>query len=433
MSISQLALSLTPLAEAIMSYLLFEAFLVRREKCTPWRVLLGVMLLAIAITACNYFFIYEFTNFFITVFITICMSFFCYRGFIGMRVVACALAFLISLSFEVVVLNMITVGFGITAQTVVHSTAYQILGIIVSKALGLVTCNAIRVYRKRSSLKPTNAYWALFVVLFGTVTLTTFLLFRLLYALHTTTYNTVAAICAIGLFAAAFAALFLYEHLSRQSQVILRQAQAEQQLRTQVKQLDHILSSQETLRRFRHDFDNLLTAVRGFLAQHDEDSALAYMDRLEARVQATGSMVYTGNTVLDAILSSKKSLAESKSIPFHTDIKIAAQLPLSAEDMCVIFGNALDNAIEACERVSDRAPDISVSIIQHEAILFCEIENTRPPVINDDLSTTKGDALNHGMGLRNITDVLAHYGGTATINTEGENFVLSFTLPMTTS
>lgn len=66
----------------------------------------------------------------------------------------------------------------------------------------------------------------------------------------------------------------------------------------------------------------------------------------------TDKVVDTGNPALDAIISAKQAVVAQKGIAFHYQLQIPKQLPIAPEDICVIFGNALDNAIEACEHVT---------------------------------------------------------------------------------
>ena len=135
-------------------------------------------------------------------------------------------------------------------------------------------------------------------------------------------------------------------------------------------------------------------------------------------------IIDTGNTAFDAIISAKKVLAESKNIDFALKIQIPEKLQVDAVDLCVIFGNALDNAIEACEKLETQKI-INVSAIYDDNQLICKITNTAL-TSTSDLQTTKSDKENHGFGLDNIKQALSKYNHVVKIEHADNEFVLSF-------
>lgn len=137
----------------------------------------------------------------------------------------------------------------------------------------------------------------------------------------------------------------------------------------------------------------------------------------------------TGNNALDAILSAKQSLAESKGIAFRTHLRIQERLPIAPEDLAIIFGNALDNAIEACDRLPEGAEKRITLVLQQDAtMLLCRITNTAPEKKNVLLATSKADKANHGFGVQNIREALDKYEATVTFSQEGTLFHFSFML-----
>ena len=118
-------------------------------------------------------------------------------------------------------------------------------------------------------------------------------------------------------------------------------------------------------------------------------------------------MIETGNTALDAILSTKIAIAKSKGIYVTTKIQIPEDIAIEPIDMCIIFGNALDNAIEACERSKINKRRISVTIICRDEAVLCKVVNTASKSETIALGTSKRDKRNHGFGLGNIKTALA--------------------------
>ena len=249
------------------------------------------------------------------------------------------------------------------------------------------------------------------------------------YELKDIHFDNLVLLSSGGLFFSIFFALYLYEHMAEQNQIIREQEQFEQQMNSQLKHMDEIVLQQNELRRFKHDINNQIVALESYFESGDLEGGRRHMAALSQQFRATGATINTGNNALDAILSTKKSLAESKGIVFHTELRIQKSLPLDAKDLCVIFGNALDNAIEACNRLPENTEKrIDLLLMQDAHSLFCALTNTAPAKNDRIFTTSKADKTNHGFGLQNIRDALANYGAEPVIEQEGETFSLSFNI-----
>ena len=78
-------------------------------------------------------------------------------------------------------------------------------------------------------------------------------------------------------------------------------------MESQLKHLDDILAKQNELRSFKHDISNKMTALEGYLEAGDTHGALTFMRTLTHRLETIAPMLDTGNTALDATLSTKKN------------------------------------------------------------------------------------------------------------------------------
>ena len=199
----------------------------------------------------------------------------------------------------------------------------------------------------------------------------------------------------------------------------------EQQISSQSKHIDEILVMQKQIKKFRHDSSHHFTALKYFFANNQNQDGLSYIEKINSDLENT-EIVDTGNTAFDAIISTKKALAESKNIKFTLQIQIPEKLKVDAVDLCVVFGNSLDNAIEACEKLENQRM-INVSAIYDDCQLICKITNTAA-LSTTDLQTTKDDKENHGFGLENIKQALSKYNHVLKIDQSDNNFVLSFVI-----
>lgn len=415
-------------SEALMFFLLFEAFLRRRKDFYFLYYIVGIIGVTIALIICNHFLMYTLLNI-LGMIVVASIASTLYKGRIYTKVIAIIIGIFISGICETFILYIETLVFKTSVTNIIYISEYRLLGVILSKTLGIAICNAIRVKLKTRQLMLKPVYWFLFLLLFINAVIVAFLFFRMNFELGDLYYEKLSISSLIGLFFSTFFALYLYEHMAEQNQIIREQEQFEQQMNSQLKHMDEIILQQNELRRFKHDINNQIVALESYFESGDLEGGRRHMAALSQQFRATGATINTGNNALDAILSTKKSLAESKGIVFHTELRIQKSLPLDAKDLCVIFGNALDNAIEACNRLPEHAEKrIDLLLVQDAHALFCTLSNTAPANNDRRFTTSKADTINHGFGLQNIRDALANYGAEMVIEQEGETFSLSFNI-----
>ena len=418
---------LTGILGAIMMFMLLETFCVKRENVPMWGYGLGIVALAVLFNFSNQVFQSGILN---AVFMSASIFgvSFLYKGQIKVKAVISVLGFLFLGVIEIIVLFIITLVFGITVAEVVNNPANRLLGVIASKTITFVIVNVIRLKYKRNKIQIGSSYWALFFLMFANSIIAVFLIFKLSYEREATYMYNLSVLCSFGLLFSTIFALYLYEHLAQQAQIISEQQQFEQHLKSQIKHLDEILVTQKQIKTFRHDFSNQLIALTGYFRNHDHEGGLEYIKNLNDSFKMEEGPIETGNTALDAIVSSKKAIAESKNIRFTYQIQIPVKMNVDPIDICVIFGNALDNAIEACERVQETDRSITLTIIGKDASIFCKIVNSAVKQKIHLLKTSKTDQKNHGFGLQNIRTALEKYNSEPTIDYTDTEFTLKFVL-----
>ncbi len=205
----------------------------------------------------------------------------------------------------------------------------------------------------------------------------------------------------------------------------------ERELEEQAAHYVALADANKELSRFKHDFKNLRIGITKALTSGDCEMAIEMMETVQNDfVQATDNIVKynTGNGIVDAILSEKqkKATASNTLITFNG---IIPQTGFSPTDLCVIFGNTLDNAIEACENISGSENKIiSVSVTCTNGFIFISITNPvseKVVIHNNHIETTKKDRTSHGFGLYSLQKVAKKYGGEMCITSEDHTFILT--------
>lgn len=205
----------------------------------------------------------------------------------------------------------------------------------------------------------------------------------------------------------------------------------------ELRHFEQYKEAQEETRRFRHDTLNNLMAIQMLQNEGKSEEAKQYVDELLGRIQTLSPKVVTGCDMLDCIITSKLERMEQSKISFATDGVMDYGLDMSSVDICTVFANALDNAIEACEKVADNR-SIVMKIKRTNAFYCVTIENS---MVEDTVAkhmaftehsrfTTKKNRELHGYGLSNIQKAVKRYNGETSVEIKDNIFVLTILLPV---
>lgn len=425
MIIYTIANLLTGFIEALMMFMLCEAFFKRKPGMPLWAYVLGVLAITVIIDTSNIVFSYSILN----GAIMICAFFaltFLYVTKPAIGIIIAVLNNAIAVTFEMVTMYTIILVFNITVTEAIDIPEYKLLGIILSKMLALIATNILRLKYKNRTVHNSASYWLMFFLTFVTSAATVLLIFELTYRTEKAKMYNFSVICSYGLLFSAFFVLYLYEHLSKQEETIRVQQQYEQNLKMELRHFDEMAVAQRQLKKFKHDFKNYVIGLGAYIDQNNVPGASEYLDSMKEKFAPGNTIIETGNPALDAMLSTKKAVADSKNIDFNTRIQIPENLNINSADLCVIFGNALDNAIEACERTKRADAVIDLDITYNANVLYCKIINTSLLPEENKRKTAKTDKFNHGFGLENIKTALSKYHSEPAITHIGDTFTLSF-------
>ena len=412
--------------EAIMSVMFINGFAEDKKRPFSFYLFMGLALITL-MTLSNILLNTQLLN------IVIVMTMFMAAGFILTKklklsaILAVVLVFVI-LTAEVVVLFSITYLTEATAEQITNGEKYRILGSILSKLLAFGVLKLISLKGKSNrTFNIKTSYWILFVLIFSISTLAIYLLFVFQYnAAGPTPYDDMAVWCSLGLLYNMFFSLFLYERIIKQSDAEREYEIQRERVLSQEKHLSAMLDAQTELKKFRHDIANHFISIRAFFENNDYTAGVQYMDKLDNMAMFDDNDLKTGNTALDAIINYKKQIAENRGIEFIVDARIPENIFVAPIDICTIFGNALDNCIEACELVADGKKKIKVSIIYENDSITCKIINSAVKKDKKFLATTKKDKTHHGFGIQNIKTALGKYKNVCRFTQDKEEFTLFF-------
>jgi two-component system, LytTR family, sensor histidine kinase AgrC len=163
----------------------------------------------------------------------------------------------------------------------------------------------------------------------------------------------------------------------------------------------------------RHDIKNQLISIRTFVEDNNNDRALDYISDIIKEIDLTKKLIFTKNDMFNAIIDNKFSKANSKGIKTSFMIYHELEKQIDDADINILFGNLLDNAIEACGNLVGEK-EIQLLIEKKRDYILIQVKNTiEKSVLQDNpkLLTSKVDKFNHGMGIRSIRKIVRKYDG----------------------
>lgn len=187
-----------------------------------------------------------------------------------------------------------------------------------------------------------------------------------------------------------------------------------------------ICRRQEEARQLRHDIGNHLRALSALMGSGDYEAAKGYLRELSGEVYGSNIPTLLSRAVPDALIFSKTERAEKEGI--RVVLGLSADCGgISDIDLCSIFGNLLDNAIEGM--ASDIPPEkriIRLTARRRHSLICIVCENPcNEAGINKNFETTKSDAKYHGFGLRRIENIARKYGGGTEISVKDGKFTVT--------
>lgn len=179
-----------------------------------------------------------------------------------------------------------------------------------------------------------------------------------------------------------------------------------------------------------HDLKHQIIGLRG---ETDSVRREEWINRMEAELQEFRPEQQTGSPVLDTLLMGKSLDFRKNQIQFTCVVDGSLLSQLFVTDICSIFGNGLDNAIEAVSLIEEPSRRmIHMTVTEKNGFLLIMIVNTCQAELQVKRGmpvTTKKNPSEHGYGIRSIQLAAEKYGGTVTWTVKNEMFELKVLIP----
>ena len=192
--------------------------------------------------------------------------------------------------------------------------------------------------------------------------------------------------------------------------------------------------SKETIELINHKCHDLKHQVQAIRAVKDEKERETYLEKIEKSVQIYSAIVRTGNEILDTILTEKSLICENSGIDINCVADGSLLAFMNPVDLYTLFGNALDNAIEAVRKLESKEKRvIDIMLYERQSFLMLQIVNPMCGEVKfeDGLPlTTKAKNGYHGYGMKSMLHTIQKYEGHLTTEVKNGCFYFNVMLPL---
>lgn len=235
------------------------------------------------------------------------------------------------------------------------------------------------------------------------------------------------------IFVMVLAMMLLFEYLDRTlgEKYALEEKQRRIQLERQ--QYDFMLTATDSLRAWKHDYQGQLRLFHSLLREGKYEELEGLIADVDMLTPESGLLISSGNTVVDATISLRMLEAKNAGIPLDVTVYLPPEIPAEDVLFSALIANVLDNALDACRKLEQRAGEIVFLLKPFKQMLYLSCTNPSDGIYKRDssgrfLSTKKNPG--HGIGISRIEDIVSQVGGSVQFAAEEDFFSVTVMIPL---
>ena len=188
--------------------------------------------------------------------------------------------------------------------------------------------------------------------------------------------------------------------------------------------------SQEKAISYRHDLRHHMLYLSSCIEDGQLEQAQAYIHEICSEIESHKVINFCENEAANLIFSAFSEKSQQKGISMEVRAEISRIITVSESDLCVLFSNALENALHACQKLKEKGILGSIEVLTYEkkGKLFFQVINS----CDSDIVFEKGipvtDSPGHGIGVRSICALVEKYGGIYYFSVKEGKFILRISL-----
>lgn len=175
-----------------------------------------------------------------------------------------------------------------------------------------------------------------------------------------------------------------------------------------------------------HDYKKQLSTLQELMKSGDIDTAIELTEQLTKSIAVEASEINVGHPVINAVLNQQYRVAKGKNIGMSFSVSELKDVRLTDDDIVVLLGNLLENAIHECEKITaeGKVASISVKFVEASGKVILNVRNPvreKVEIVDNKVVTPSHEG--HGIGLSNVETVTEKNGGTFAISCDENEFV----------
>ncbi|HAX72190.1 MAG TPA: hypothetical protein DCY20_01560 [Firmicutes bacterium] len=197
---------------------------------------------------------------------------------------------------------------------------------------------------------------------------------------------------------------------------------------------EQLESYQLNLRKIAHDLHHHKLVLSHYLKHQNYTAAQSYLNEYSLHLEKHQAIKLSAHPILNALLLKTYDQCQQHNIEFNPNIKLTDSLCISDFDLCILMGNLLDNAVEACCKIEPPSRFITVNaqeINQHYTFKIGNSYQVTQTHKKNFFQTSKHDKLSHGLGLSNVERVVNKYNGLLDFKIHDSEFIVILVIPIT--
>lgn len=241
---------------------------------------------------------------------------------------------------------------------------------------------------------------------------------------------------ALGLAGMNIAMFYFMQNIGKREYLLHEKALLGLETKNQLKLYETISKQVQNQRKLSHEYKNQLICIQSLCATEEYGQLKKYLQQINGEILHNLDYIDTGHTFINAVLNAKYEEAIRKNILVVCKINDLSGLTMNSSDLVILLSNLLNNAIEACEKCNTER-NIKIKCIYENDELILSIKNTYNGKLNEigeNLYTTKEqDRENHGIGLKNVIQIIEKNDGYYAVEHTDTEFWISVIIPQTNS
>ena len=224
---------------------------------------------------------------------------------------------------------------------------------------------------------------------------------------------------------------FVVQQMSKDNQTKLEYELMKEKEKYSKESMEIIKRSNEELREFKHDLKNYLLPLQEAMETMPQSEMAKVWEKINQKIEDVQTLIQTGNSYVDSMINTKITLARSEKVDVKCTI-LSKMEGIDDLEFCSVFGNLMDNAIEAERKVIEKK-EIIIFVEEKMGYLRLEIQNKiEKSVLNENssLNTTKKDTSSHGIGHKSVKRTMEKVGGALKYYETGDLFCAEAVFPI---